>query len=151
MKPDSKNKPLQPLGRILSITGKNYLRALNVKLAHLDLDRNYYALLLIGSAEREITQQELADLLEIDKVSMLRSIDYLSEKGYVNRVKIDTDRRKYSLELTAKARKALPEIERSYVELNKIAFNGISDAQIDDLLSKLKTIKNNLNEYSSNL
>jgi DNA-binding MarR family transcriptional regulator len=142
---------LQPFGRLLSITGKNYLRVLNHRLSDLDIDRNYYALLLIESGEGKITQQELASMLEIDKVTMLRNIDYLSEKGYVTRVINENDRRKYSLLLTGKAKKALPEIKKAFREINDIVLKGLSEKQITELLSVLDTIKNNLNEYPVSL
>ncbi len=145
------NKSLQPLGRKLSIIGKDYLQALNTRLNHLDIDRNYYALLLIENAEGTITQQELAGQLEIDKVSMLRSIDYLSEKGYVKRVKSISDKRKYGLELTEKAHKAIPEIKKAYSDVNAIALKGLNHAEIAAFNSLLQSIKNNINEYSASL
>jgi len=142
---------MQPLGRILSFIGKSYLHAINLRLNKLDIDRNYYALLLIESAEGKITQQDLASLLEIDKVSMLRCIDYLSGKGYIDRVKNINDRRKYSLLLTDKARKSLPEIKKAYKDINKIALNGLKELQIAELFSILSTMKVNLNKYNSNI
>lgn len=147
----SKNKIEQPLGRILSIIGKKYLYSLNHSLNKLEIERNYYALLLIESAKGKITQQELACLLEIDKVSMLRSIDYLSEKGYINRVKNQEDKRKYSLLLTEKAKKALPEIKKAFKDINTIALCGLKESQIAEFMTSLKIIKNNLNKYTSSL
>ena len=52
-------KTQQPLGRILSRLGKSYLQLLNTRLNYLDIERNYYALLLIELGESKITQNEL--------------------------------------------------------------------------------------------
>jgi MarR family transcriptional regulator for hemolysin len=145
------NVTVQPFGRMLSIIGKSYLHTLNLKLKSLEIERNYYALLLINNAEGKITQQELAQLLDIDKVTMLRSIDYLSVNGYVNRVRDNNDKRKYRLVITEKARIALPEIIRSFKDVNNIALKGLSSSQITELQSSLKIIKNNLTEYTSSL
>jgi MarR family transcriptional regulator for hemolysin len=142
---------VQPFGRMLSIIGKSYLHTLNLKLKSLDIERNYYALLLINNAEGKIAQQELACMLDIDKVTMVRSIDYLSENGYVKRVRDNNDKRKYCLVLTKKAIIALPEIIRSFKEVNSIALKGLSSSQITELQSSLKIIKNNLTEYTSSL
>jgi MarR family transcriptional regulator for hemolysin len=142
---------LPPLGRILSFIGKSYLRTLNSRLSDLDIDRNYYALILIEQGEGKITQQELACQLEIDKVTMLRSIDYLSENDYVTRVNNAMDRRKYSLVLTEKARKALPEIKQAFIDINDLALKGLNEKQITELMSILELIKINLNEPPSNL
>ncbi|MCO5265123.1 MAG: hypothetical protein M9948_04485 [Lentimicrobium sp.] len=43
----------QPWGRVFSMLGKGYLRLLRTKLAHLDIDRHYYALVLIESFNNE--------------------------------------------------------------------------------------------------
>jgi len=142
---------MPPLGRILSLIAKSYLRTLNVKLSDLDIDRNYYALMLIEQGGGKITQQELASQLEIDKVTMLRSIDHLSEKGYVTRVNNTEDRRKYSLVLTEKAQKVLPQIKQAFIDINASCLKGLSKQQITEFLSMLDTLKNNLNEYPSNL
>ncbi len=141
----------QPLGRMLSGLGKGYLHLLRAKLQHLDIDRNYYALVLIDNQDGNMTQQELALKLDTDKVSIVRVIDYLSDKGYVKRVRKTEDRRKLSLVLTPKAIGALPEIKRSFSEINKIAMNGLSNVQVSELAESLKKIKSNLKENTEAL
>jgi MarR family transcriptional regulator, transcriptional regulator for hemolysin len=136
----------QPLGRMLSGLGKGYLHLLRTKLQHLDIDRNYYALVLIEGQEEEVTQQELALLLDTDKVSIVRVVDYLSEKGYVKRVRKADDRRKHNLILTEKARQALPEIKKSFNEINEFALNGFSSSQISELAESIQKIKRNITE-----
>lgn len=136
----------QPLGRMLSGLGKGYLHLLRTKLQHLDIDRNYYALVLIEGQEGDVTQQELALLLDTDKVSVVRVVDYLSEKGYVKRVRKTDDRRKYSLILTDKAKKALPEIKKSFSEINEIVLNGFRSSQISELSETIRKIKSNITE-----
>jgi MarR family transcriptional regulator, transcriptional regulator for hemolysin len=141
----------QPLGRMLSGLGKGYLHLLRVKLQHLDIDRNYQALVLIESNDGNITQQELAILLGTDKVSIVRVIDYLSEKGYVQRIRKTEDRRKHRLLLTAKARLAIPEIKQSFTEINEIVLKGLNPAQVSDLVETIKKIKSNLTQNIQSL
>ena len=134
----------QPLGRMLSGLGKGYLHLLRTKLQHLDIDRNYYALVMIESNDGSITQQELALILDTDKVSIVRVIDYLSGKGYVKRIRKTEDRRKHSLLLTNKAKLALPEIKKSFDEINEIALNGLSNYQVSELVETIRKIKSNI-------
>ncbi len=136
----------QPLGRMFSFLGKAYLQLLRTKLQHLDIDRNYFALILIESMEGEITQQELSFMLDTDKVSIVRVVDYLSEKGYVQRKRNTDDRRKHSLVLTDKAKMAIPEIKKSFAEINKIALNGLENSQTSALAETIKKIKSNITE-----
>ena len=134
----------QPLGRMFSFLGKSYLHLLRNKLQHLDIDRNFFALILIESSEGEINQQQLALLLDTDKVSIVRIVDYLSEKGFVKRVRTSDDRRKHNLVLTEKAKAALPEIKKCISELNQLVFSGLSENQQTDLLASLANIKNSI-------
>ena len=134
----------QPLGRMFSFLGKSYLQLLRSKLQHLEIDRNYFALILIENNAGEINQQQLAVLLDTDKVSVVRVVDYLSEKGFVKRVRTSDDRRKHNLVLTEKAKAALPEIKKCISELNQLVFSGLSETQQTDLLASLANIKNSI-------
>lgn len=135
----------QPLGRILSHMGRNFLCLINKKMAHLDIERNFYALLLIEQGKGKITQQELANLLNTDKVSVVRIINYLSKSGYVKRIRRITDKRKYCLLLTPKAIKDLPKIKKTLHDVTNIAYRGLSAIQITEFSKTLEIIKNNLN------
>ena len=134
-----------PLGKFLSGIGKRFLHTLNAELKHLDIKRSYYALILIEEGKGKMTQQDLADLLESDKVSVVRIVDYLSAIGYIKRVRVTTDRRKYGLTLTEKAEKELPLIKKVMTEVIKKALKGLSPKRIEDLYETLNIIKNNLN------
>jgi MarR family transcriptional regulator, transcriptional regulator for hemolysin len=138
--------PEQPLGRILSSVAKTYLHNLRHKLNHMDIDRNYYALVIIGKNDGHITQQELGLMLETDKVSIVRVVDYLSEKGYVKRVRKFDDKRKHNLLLTDKAKQALPEIIDAFNDLNRIALSGFSVEEISELTVSIEKIKKNISE-----
>ncbi|MEI6749909.1 MAG: MarR family winged helix-turn-helix transcriptional regulator [Bacteroidales bacterium] len=135
---------LQPVGRILSRLGKSYLHLMNAKLNYIDIKREYYALILIELGNNNITQNELARQLETDKVSIVRIIDYLAATGYVDRVRSSTDRRKYCLTLTDKAKKALPEIKKVLNEVRATAFESLSESQVALFYLTLNTIKTNL-------
>jgi len=85
---------IEPVGHIASNIHRMFLTILNIYLADVDIDRFYYPILLIEASKGNLTQQELAGKLGCDKVQVVRIIDYLSEKGYVTRVKNTRDRRK---------------------------------------------------------
>jgi DNA-binding MarR family transcriptional regulator len=137
---------IQPLGRILSNSGRSFLGLLNKKLSQLDIDRNFFALILIEQGNGTINQQDLADFLESDKVSVVRIVNYLSETGYVKRIKNNFDKRKYSLVITEKAKIHLPQIKQALTEATNIAFKGLNSIEIDSFLKTLHIIKNNLNK-----
>ena len=146
MEIDSIISQMQPVGRILSRTGTLFLQYLNEKLDYLDIERSFYALILIDLGQTNLTQQELACQLEIDKVSVVRIIDYLTGKGYVQRVRSSVDRRKYCLTLTRKAKENLPDIQKAIQEANDTAFQGLTEFQKSEFISTIGIIKNNLSK-----
>jgi len=112
-------------------------------LSHLDIDRSFYPLLLID-AGNGITQQELARELSCDKVQVVRIIDYLSSNGYVDRIPNKTDKRKYELSVTDKARKLIPDIKKAFEELSSITLKGLTIKQKNELYTLLTIIASNL-------
>jgi DNA-binding MarR family transcriptional regulator len=134
----------QPLGRVLSHIAKDFLELLHAKLLHIDLERNFYALSLIGKADGQMTQQELATQLDSDKVSIVRIIDYLTEKGYVIRTDHTQDRRKYCLTLTSKAKNEIADIEACLKAVHNQAYQGLSESQITEFQKILAIIQQNI-------
>lgn len=133
----------EPIGRKMDKIGKMFQSKLQNDLKHLDIDRSFYPLLLI-EAGNGITQQELASRLLCDKVQVVRIIDYLSSNGYVERIQNQTDKRKYELAISDKAREVLPEIKKAIKDTTSVALNCLSDNQINELYSLLSMIENNL-------
>ena len=140
---------IEPVGHIASNIHRMFLTVLNTYLTDVDIDRFYYPVLLIEFNNGNITQQELAGKLGCDKVQVVRIIDYLSEKGYVTRVKNTRDRRKYELEITEKAKKFIPDIKKAIQNANAIVLNNLSGNKIVELYSTLKIIEKNLSSFKN--
>jgi len=143
------NTKKRPLGHIAGNIHRIFLAIINKNLVHLDIERFYYPVLLIEAGEGNLTQQELSEKLFCDKVQVVRIIDYLSEHGYVNRVQNASDRRKYGLEITEKAKKVIPDIKKAWEKANAILLNNLSVNQIKELYATLKIVENNLSAFES--
>ena len=115
----------RPLWLQLKKVSKKYMDALSARLGHLGISRHYFLLVAIGEGKGEMTQQDLADLLETDKVAMVGILDHLGKKGFIKRTANRTDRRKHMITLTPKGVKALPLIRTEIAELNKKALSGL--------------------------
>ncbi|MGZ3885447.1 MAG: MarR family winged helix-turn-helix transcriptional regulator [Bacteroidia bacterium] len=139
-----------PFGRHLSVLTKMYIGALTKKLAHLDIERHYSILVLIESCEENCTQQFLSGFLRIDKASMVRIVDYLVKKKYVKRAVNPSDRREHRLELTPKAKKAMPGIHKAIKALNTAAFKGMSKKQAQDFHKSISVVRSNLSREPAN-
>jgi DNA-binding MarR family transcriptional regulator len=118
------------MGRQFGRLTKLYFGALTKRLEKLDIDRHFSPLILVSQTPR-CTQQYLCDTLKIDKASMVRIIDYLSDKKYLKRVTNPSDRREFFLELTEKGKRNLASIQRSIDELNSLAIKGIAKKDLE--------------------
>lgn len=112
-----------PLGRFFSILTKQYIGKVVMLLEHTPVDRYYFPLYLIGKNNGTINQQELADQLLMDKVSMVRILDALQKDGFIERKTNPEDRRERRLHITPKAEPWIIEIEKGIKEANEYFVN----------------------------
>src|SRR6476469_7756754 len=120
-----------PLGKRCTDLAKNYLAFLVENLESSGLDRYYYMLLVLHENSGKITQQQLSELLNCDKVTTLRNLDHLSKLDLIERVVNQKDRREHLLQVTVKGKKLIPEIRKTYQELEQGAFKGMSESEIN--------------------
>jgi DNA-binding MarR family transcriptional regulator len=123
---------------------KTYYGALTKRLEHLEIERYYSILILIENQGDNCTQQFISDELKMDKVSMVRIVDYLIEKKYVKKVVNSKDRREHFIQLTKKAIEVLPAIHQAIDEVNSAALKGIAKEKQKELYNYLNTIQINL-------
>lgn len=100
---------------------------------------------LLGISRNEgINQGSLADLLEVEPITLCRLVDRLEESGLVERRRDPNDRRAWKLFLTAKAGPVLEELHATADELMSQALLDISPPQIDAMTELLHQIRHNL-------
>ncbi|KAB2814544.1 MarR family winged helix-turn-helix transcriptional regulator [Phaeocystidibacter luteus] len=122
------------IGKIFFDLSKEYVAQVTDRLQHLDIERHYYALYLLDRAESTLTQSELSELLEVDKVAVVRLVDYLTEAGYVKRKVDDHDRRKQHVILQPKAEEVLPEIREAFSKANENLLEVLNEKDKKDFL-----------------
>ena len=132
-----------PLAYHLNELSKKYYGAVSKHFEQLDMERNYFVLNFI-SKHKNIKQQSLANLLNMDKTRMVHVIDYLSEKGLVKREQNTEDRREQNIVITKKADKYIEKISMGFNELNKTAFKGFTKTEQQLFFSMLEKIDANV-------
>lgn len=136
----------EPLMYPFIVATKKYQSVFLQQTRELDLERYHYILVLIDDYKEELSQQEIADKLGIDKSFMVNIVDYLFEKGYVKRVKNIKDKRAHIIKLTEKALKAIPIIKKVVVELNERSLKNLSEEKVETFKEVLSVIQSNLSE-----
>jgi DNA-binding MarR family transcriptional regulator len=137
-----------PLGKLCSMVTKPYFGALLLKMEHLGLEKDFSVLILIEK-QKNCTQQFISDTLQIDKVSMVKTIDGLVKKDFVSRKQNADDRREYFIELTAKGHKILPKIHKAIKELNEVAFKGLKPKESKTFYETLVKVSDNVKHFPS--
>ncbi len=145
-----------PLGKSMGIITKKYYGALSKRIEPLGIDRHFATLITIDTTDEKCTQQYLSDFLQIDKVTMVRNLDYLVKKKLIKRTVNPEDRREHIIELTEKAKKIMPAIHNEIEAMNNIALKGFNKKEAKLFKEQLAVVIKNLdnlpvNEVSINI
>jgi DNA-binding MarR family transcriptional regulator len=119
-------------------------RAFDRRATTLGVTRAQWKVLFRLSRMPGLRQIELADLLDVEPITLSRIVDRLEEAGLVARVADPTDRRVWRLELTAKAQPLIAKLRTLAEELMHEAFAGLTNEDLELMRGKLAKIRDNL-------
>ncbi|MEO5774066.1 MAG: MarR family transcriptional regulator [Sphingomicrobium sp.] len=119
-------------------------RAFDRRAAALGVTRAQWRVLVKLSRQPGLRQVELADLLDVEPITLCRIVDRLAEAELVERHRDPDDRRAWRLELTAKAAPLVEKLRHIAGELHARAFAGLSEADVSRLSAMLEVIRNNV-------
>jgi DNA-binding MarR family transcriptional regulator len=91
-----------------------------------------------------VNQGVLAEILEIQPITLARLIDRLEAAGWAERRPDPADRRAFQLFVTAKAQPLLEQIRELAAETREEAMQGLGQTEREHLLDLLSALKNNL-------
>ncbi|MGI9388025.1 MAG: MarR family transcriptional regulator [Methyloligellaceae bacterium] len=95
-----------------------------------------------------INQTTLADILEIENITLARHIDRLEEKGWVERRRDPDDRRAWKLYFKEQVQPVLDQMRELSLITRSEALNGVSEADRERLIEVLLKIKSNMMELA---
>jgi MarR family transcriptional regulator, transcriptional regulator for hemolysin len=93
-----------------------------------------------------LKQSELAEMLEVQPITLTRLIDRLCENDLIERREDPKDRRVNRLYLRPAARPLLEKLGELRSGITEIALNNFSPEEANDLVRQLETIKNNVRD-----
>ena len=96
-----------------------------------------------------LRQVELADMLELEPITLCRIVDRLEEAGLVERIRDPEDRRAWRLHVTAKAQPLIDKLHAVGSELVEHAFSGIDPKDIETTRQVLGRVRENAGRTSS--
>jgi MarR family transcriptional regulator for hemolysin len=134
------------LGFVLNDVARLLRKRFEQRARGLGLTRAQWQVLAYLSANEGIHQGGLADLLDIEGITLVRILDKLEANGFVERRRHPTDRRLWLLHLTPKAHPMLTRMRVIGDATRQDALDGLSDEERDQLLRMLSAMKQNLLE-----
>ena len=90
-----------------------------------------------------LRQVELADLLELEPITLCRIVDRLEEAGLVERSRDPEDRRAWRLNVTPEAQPLIDKLQGVGAELVSEAFAGIDPEEIEITRKVLAQVREN--------
>jgi DNA-binding MarR family transcriptional regulator len=93
-------------------------------------------------------QGRLAELLDVEPITLSRMVDRMQESGLVERRPDPDDRRAWRLFLTGRAQALMNELRPLGREVMDIALEGVSETRQRALRSTLEQIRQNLSRHA---
>ena len=108
------------------------------------LTRSQWQVVARLAKDEGVSQAALAEILEVEPITLTRMIDRLAAKGLIERRPNPRDRRSWALHLTTAARPLLATLEAQAEIARAEAFKGLPAEDIRKLEETLSAIKANL-------
>ncbi len=118
--------------------------------ARFGITRAQWAVLARVERSEGMKQAELAELLEMQPITLTRLIDKLCDSGWIERRSDESDRRVNRLHLRKSGRQLLGKLSGLKSELTATALGDISSADAERLVAQLETIKENVRNAIQN-
>jgi DNA-binding MarR family transcriptional regulator len=136
--------PERNLGFLLHDVARLMRKRFEQNARGLGLTRSQCQVLAHLARNEGIQQSGLADILEIEPITLTRLLDRLEEAGLVERRAHPTDRRIRQLHLTSKAHPLIADIFTIGAATRGEALEGVAEADRDRLFAILTSMKGNL-------
>jgi DNA-binding MarR family transcriptional regulator len=132
------------LGQIMSDISRLMRRAFDERARGIGVTRPQWQVLTMLARHEGINQGGLADLLDVEPITLCRMVDRLQDAGMVERRADPSDRRAWRLFLTERANGLLNELRPLALNLFDEAMTGLSVPERDVLHEMLERIRVNL-------
>ncbi len=140
--------PALPIKREIAFTIMDVARLLKTyadqRARQFGISRAQWAVLIRINRVEGLKQSELAELLDLQPISLTRLLDRLSDNGLIERRSDPNDRRANRLYLKPAAKPLLAQLAELGADMMETVLAGLDDKAIDRMLKELVLVKDNL-------
>ena len=132
------------LGSLMADVSRLMRRSFDARARGIGVTRPQWQVLSVLRRNEGINQGGLADLLEVEPITVCRMVDRLQDVDLIERRPDPADRRTWRLFLTAKAQDLLQQLRPLADEMLENALDGLADDERSSLLAMLDRVRQNL-------
>jgi len=140
--------PQQPVKREFAFTIMDVARLIKTyadqRARQFGISRAQWAVLIRIDRHEGLKQTELADMLDLQPITLTRLLDRLSNNGLIERRADPNDRRANRLYLKPAAKPLLDRLAELGADMMETVLDGISMTSIERMLKELGAVKDNL-------
>lgn len=140
--------PPQPIKREFAFTIMDVARLLKTyadqRARQFGISRAQWAVLIRIDRSEGLKQTELADMLDLQPITLTRLLDRLADNGLIERRSDPNDRRANRLYLMPAAKPLLDRLSDLGADMMEIVLDGLSATSIERMLKELSAVKDNL-------
>jgi len=119
-------------------------KAFDRRAAGLGVTRAQWKVLFRLARQPGLRQIELADILDIEPITLSRILDRLAEAGLIERRADPADRRAWRLHVTTKAEPLVQRLRSLADDMTAEAFDGIGSEEIEILRRVMARVRENV-------
>jgi DNA-binding MarR family transcriptional regulator len=135
---------LDNLGFLIADISRAMRRAFQRRIEGSSLTLAQARALVYVARNEGIRQVDLAELLEVQPMTLARLLDQLAAAGLVERRTNPSDRRAYQIHLTPAATPHLEAIHQVVATIRKEVTRGFAEEELDTVLAALRRMRDNL-------
>ncbi|KRK87159.1 MarR family winged helix-turn-helix transcriptional regulator [Lentilactobacillus sunkii] len=118
----------------------------NIEFKQYDLTKGQYLYLVRIGENPGLIQEQLAEMVKVDRTTAARAVQKLEAKGLVTRLPDDNNKKIKRLFLSKQGKKVYPIIERENAYSNQVALESLSDQQSVELERLLNIVSQNIDK-----
>jgi MarR family transcriptional regulator for hemolysin len=138
----------QPLKREFAFTIMDVARLMKTyadqRARQFGISRAQWAVLMRIDRNEGLKQSELADMLDLQPITLTRLLDRLADNGLIERRADPNDRRANRLYLKPAAKPLLARLANLGADMMETVLDGVSLTSVERMLKELGAVKNNL-------
>ena len=121
------------MGFLFGKVTEQMIENFNAELIPYQIDSKEFGFLTVITSMPDATQQQVGEVLHIDRTTTVKKVDHLESLGYLIRVKNTVDRRMYNLQLTDKSELMLKQLWPTLINCERSVLSSLTDEEVQNL------------------